>query len=130
MPPPPEKNSLAAVAVKVSGSADLNESVAGKIIERRCVALDRFAYSSLPYVWRNYMLVQFHFRYLKRLARHGVIRKDPLFRAFIQEKESPKELKSGSSFSEMLAGFKETLSNIGSVLFCILSRASTQDFDS
>ena len=42
MPPPPEKSSLAAVAVKVSGSADLNESVAGKIIERRCVALDRF----------------------------------------------------------------------------------------
>ena len=57
------------------------------------------------------------FRYLKRLARHGVIRKDPLFRAFIQEKESPKELKSGNSLSEMLAGFKETLSNIGSVLF-------------
>ena len=117
MPAPPEKNSLAAVAVKVSGSADLNESVAGKIIERRCVALDRFAYSSLPYVRRNYMLVQF--RYLKRLARHGVIRKDPLFRAFIQEKESPKELKSGNSLSEMLAGFKETLSNIGYVLFYI-----------
>ena len=42
VPPPPERSSLAAVAVKVSGGADLNESVAGKIIERRCVALDRF----------------------------------------------------------------------------------------
>ena len=74
-------------------------------------------------------LFNFIFRYLKRLARHGVIRKDPLFRAFIQEKEPPKELKSGSSFSEMLAGFKETLSNIGFVLFCILSRRSINDFD-
>ena len=42
VPPPPKKSSLAAVAVKVSGSADLNESIAGKMIERRCVALDRF----------------------------------------------------------------------------------------
>lgn len=57
-----------------------------------------------------------HFRYFKRLARHGVIRKDPLFRTFIQEKESPKELKSGNSFSEMLSGFKETLANIGNKL--------------
>ena len=46
VPPPPEKSSLASVAVKVSGSADLNESMAGKIIERRCVALDRFAIES------------------------------------------------------------------------------------
>ena len=74
-------------------------------------------------------LFNFIFRYLKRLARHGVIRKDPLFRAFIQEKEPPKELKSGNSISEMLAGFKETLSNIGSVLFCILRRPPTHDFD-
>ena len=111
MPPPPEKNSLAAVAVKVSGSADLNESVAGKIIERRCVALDRFEIATRPS--QGSYVFNFNFRYLKRLARHGVIRKDPLFRAFIQEKEPPKELKSGNSLSEMLAGFKETLSNIG-----------------
>ena len=55
------------------------------------------------------------FRYLKRMARHGVIRKDPIFRAFIQEKEPPKELKSGKTFSEMLTGIKETLGNIGCV---------------
>ena len=57
------------------------------------------------------------------MARHGVIRKDPLFRAFIQEKEPPKELKSGNSLSEMLAGFKETLSNIGYALFLKLRRS-------
>lgn len=49
------------------------------------------------------------------MARHGVIRKDPIFRAFIQEKEPPKELKSGKTFSEMLTGIKETLGNIGCV---------------
>jgi hypothetical protein len=41
IPQPPEKSSLAAVAVKVSANADLNESVASKIISKRCVALDR-----------------------------------------------------------------------------------------
>ena len=32
-------------------------------------------------------------RYLNRLARHPTIRKDPNFRAFIQEKDIPKALK-------------------------------------
>ena len=59
VPPPPEKSRLAAIAVKVSGGRDLNESAASHVFERRCVALDR---------------------YMKRLARHPAIRKDPNFR--------------------------------------------------
>ncbi len=41
VPPPPEKSSLAAVAVKVTPNADLNQSMAGKLISKRCIALDR-----------------------------------------------------------------------------------------
>ncbi len=42
----------------------------------------------------------FGIRYLKRLARHPVIRKDPIFRSFIQEKETPKVLKQGKPLSK------------------------------
>ncbi len=86
VPPPPAKSRLATVAVMASRSDNLAESVASHVFERKCVALDR---------------------YMKRLARHPVIRKDPNFRAFLQEKESPKDLKRSRPMAEAI---KERLS--------------------
>lgn len=86
VPPPPEKNRLATVAVKISPNTDLNESLASHMFEKRCLALDR---------------------YMKRLARHPVLRKDPSFRSFIQEKDVPKKLKVSKSF---MSSVKERMS--------------------
>ena len=70
VPPPPPRSRLATVAVAASRrDVDLNESVASRVFERKCVALDR---------------------YMKRLARHPVLRKDPNLVAFLQEKDTPK----------------------------------------
>ncbi len=81
VPPPPAKSRLATVAVAASRADDLNESVASRVFERKCVALDR---------------------YMKRLARHPVLRKDANFRAFMEEKEAPKDLKVSRSIKDVI----------------------------
>ena len=68
VPPPPEKNRLAAVAMNFEPKTDLSASVASHMVEKRCLALDR---------------------YMKRMARHPTIKRNPTFRAFIQEKDMP-----------------------------------------
>ena len=88
IPPPPEKNRLAAVALKMSNNPDLESSIASHVFEKRCLALDR---------------------YLKRLAKHPIIRKDAIFRAFIQEKDLPKSLNKSKSLNEKMLDIKERL---------------------
>lgn len=84
IPPPPEKKRLATIAIKMSTDDDLNASVASEIISKRCVALDR---------------------YMKRMSKHPVIRKDPNFRSFIQEHEVSKAVLKNKSFGERLSSF-------------------------
>eukprot|EP00090_Calanus_glacialis_P046171 TRINITY_DN8925_c0_g1_i1.p1 TRINITY_DN8925_c0_g1~~TRINITY_DN8925_c0_g1_i1.p1 ORF type:complete len:517 (-),score=153.83 TRINITY_DN8925_c0_g1_i1:14-1417(-) len=62
IPPPPQKNTMATVRTKLTGETETNGL--GKYIGVRCRDLDR---------------------YMKRLARHPTIRKDPDFRIFLQE---------------------------------------------
>jgi hypothetical protein len=59
------------------------------------------------------IIINYDIRYLKRLARHPVIRKDPIFRSFIQEKESPKVLKEGKDVTKKVNEMKEKLANMG-----------------
>ena len=68
---------------------DLAASAASRSIDRKCVALDR---------------------YFKRLVRHPVVRKDAVFRTFLQEKEIPKTLKPVVSMKSRMAGIKESMS--------------------
>lgn len=88
VPPPPEKNRLATIVVKLSNGTSLEDSAASHVFEKRCLALDR---------------------YMKRLAKHPVIRKDPNFRAFIQEKDVPKSLRESKSLNETMTDLKEKL---------------------
>ncbi|TRY71580.1 hypothetical protein TCAL_11295 [Tigriopus californicus] len=84
IPPPPEKKRLATIAIKMSTDADLNASVASEVISKRCVALDR---------------------YMKRMCKHPVIRKDPNFRSFIQEHEVSKAVLKSKSISEKFSSW-------------------------
>ncbi len=87
VPPPPPKSSLAALAA-VAGT---NESLVGK----RCLALDR---------------------YFKRLVTHPLLRKDPNFRAFIQEKTVPPTMLKGKTMNEKWASVLERFSLLRSKL--------------
>ncbi len=78
----------AATVASVRGD-DLAASAASRSIDRKCVALDR---------------------YFKRLVRHPVVRKDAVFRTFLQEKEIPKTLKPVINMKSRVATFKERMS--------------------
>ena len=48
-------------------------------------------------------------RYMKRLAKHPVIRKDAMFRSFIQDKEVSKTLKPIATFKTAIDTFKSRI---------------------
>ena len=86
IPPPPPKASLSIVDnISTVGSKNLNSSAASRTIDKKCVALDR---------------------YMKRLAKHPVVRKDAMFRSFIQDKEVAKTLKPIVSFKSSVESWK------------------------
>ena len=73
IPPVPPKASLGFVdSVTTVGTKNLAATTVFKSIDRKCVALDR---------------------YMKRLVKHPVVRKDAMFRSFKQDKEVSKTLK-------------------------------------
>lgn len=89
IPPPPPKASLGFVdTVNTAGPKNLASSSALKSIDKKCVALDR---------------------YMKRLAKHPVVRKDAMFRSFIQDKEVAKSLKPVVTFKTSLSNFKSRI---------------------
>lgn len=89
VPPPPQKNSLGFIQSSSSiNGENLAASNASRAIDKKCVALDR---------------------YMKRLARHPVIRKDAMFRSFIQEKEVAKTLKPLTTFKGAMANVKASM---------------------
>jgi hypothetical protein len=91
VPPPPPKASLAIIAtVATVGNEKLHASAASRAIDRKCVALDR---------------------YFKRLTRHPVIRKDAMFRSFIQEKDVAKTLRPMVTLKGAMAGMKAKMAN-------------------
>ena len=48
-------------------------------------------------------------RYMKRLAKHPVVRKDAMFRSFIQDKEVSKTLKPIATFKTAIKTFKSRI---------------------
>jgi len=92
VPPPPDKNKITSVWSKVS---DLNNSGLDRVIALRSRELDR---------------------YMNRLARHPVIRKDPDFRTFLQEGKLAASLHVHKSFgrvlSEKVSGFSKTTNKL------------------
>lgn len=86
IPPPPPKASLTIVdTVTTAGSKNITASAASRSIDKKCVALDR---------------------YMKRLAKHPVVRKDAMFRSFIQDKEVAKSLKAIGGFGASMKSIK------------------------
>ena len=62
------------------------------------------------------------FRYMKRLGKHPVVRKDAMFRSFIQDKEVAKTLKP-------LVGFKSAMESMKSGLATFQSKITVTEKD-
>ena len=94
IPPPPPKANLGIVdTVQTAGAKNLNSSAASRSIDKKCVALDR---------------------YMKRLGKHPVVRKDAMFRSFIQDKEVAKTLKPLVTFKGAMEGIKSKMATFQS----------------
>ena len=94
IPPPPPKANLSIVdTVQTAGAKNLTASAASRSIDKKCVALDR---------------------YMKRLGKHPVVRKDAMFRSFIQDKEVAKTLKPLVGFKSVLEGMKSGIATFQS----------------
>jgi len=79
LPPPPSKSRVKSVSVKIKGDTD-TEGL-GRSVGIRCRDLDR---------------------YLKRLAKHPTVRKDPDFRMFLQETKLSENFKLKKSLGQRL----------------------------
>ena len=94
IPPPPPKANLGIVdSVQTAGAKNLTSSAASRSIDRKCVALDR---------------------YMKRLGKHPVVRKDAMFRSFIQDKEVAKTLKPLVTIKSAMEGIKSKMATFQS----------------
>lgn len=94
IPPPPPKANLSIVdTVQTAGAKNLTASAASRSIDKKCVALDR---------------------YMKRLGKHPVVRKDAMFRSFIQDKEVAKTLKPLITIKGAVEGLKSRMATFQS----------------
>jgi len=86
IPPPPIKGNLGLIEkVTTVRSENLSSSSASRSIDKKCVALDR---------------------YMKRLSKHPVVRKDAMFKAFLHEKDVAKTLKPLVTMKGAMNNFK------------------------
>ena len=90
IPPPPVKGNLGLIEkVTTVRAENLSSSSASRSIDKKCVALDR---------------------YMKRLSKHPVVRKDAMFKAFLHEKDVAKTLKPLVTMKGAMNNFKAKFS--------------------
>ena len=106
VPPPPQlgSNALTTASTVAVASMTRNQNLTNSVVtDKRCLSLAR---------------------YFNRIARHPLLRKDPTFRAFLQETDVPKALK---SFGSLKA--KDRWQNIVQKVLILRSKLTMKELD-